>query len=384
VNPTASKLELLERCPPAAALSSVWTESTAAQTAGTARHRFMQRAREVDPAAALAEVPADAPWRAQCEALAGSLDEVPAGEHELAYAYDVAADAARFLGPWLDRAYEVGPGEVSGTADLVCPPTEERPRWLVVDFKGEEDVAPARSNLQIAFYGLCVARVHGAAEVDVAIAYLRHGGGIRWDRAHLDEFALEAAAARVRRVAAGVAAAREAGAGRADYAAGHHCRRCPALPFCPAQAAALRAFLGAPMEPGEIARMTDEDVGRAYVRLKVFAEMLDHAQSAARTRAEIAGLPLPDGERLVPVETQRRAVSVDKALPVLRELFGAQADAAVDRSLSAEAVTRLTRQLAPGRGQKKAADEVWSKLDAAGAVRRSTFVQLRVRKGDSQ
>lgn len=228
-----------------------------------------------------------------------------------------------------------------------------------------------------------MARVNGAAEVDVAIAYLRQGGGIRWDRAHLDEFALEAAAARVRRVMAQVDAAVWAAArgGALGYGTGLHCRRCPALAFCPAQTALLLAALGRPLAPGEIAKLSDEDAGRAYVQLKVMEEQVANGLAGARARAERAGLPLPDGDRLVPVETQRRALNLDKALPVLREAFGAQADEQVERSLSAEAVTRLARQLAPGKGQKKAADALWAKLDAAGAVRRSSFVQLRVKKG---
>ena len=66
---SASKLELLERCPSAGALSATWFESTPDQIAGTGRHRFMQRAAELGRDAALVEIPADAPWRAQCEAL---------------------------------------------------------------------------------------------------------------------------------------------------------------------------------------------------------------------------------------------------------------------------------------------------------------------------
>ena len=114
---SASKLELLERCPAAGALPVVWEESTDAQLAGTARHRYLQRAREVGPVEALAEIPLDAPWRGQCEAI--PLDEVPDGEHELAYAYDVEADTARCLGPWLDRAYATTDAEVSGTLEVL-------------------------------------------------------------------------------------------------------------------------------------------------------------------------------------------------------------------------------------------------------------------------
>lgn len=392
MNLTASKLELLERCPAAGALPAVWTESTDDQIAGTARHRFVQRAREIGRDEALAEIPSDAPWRAQCEAL--SLDELPVGDHELAYAYDVVDDAARFLGAWIDRAYQVLPTEVSGTADLVCPPTAERPRWLVIDFKGEEEVAPAATNLQLGFYALCVARVQGVDEIDVAIGYIGHGGAIRWDRATLDVFSIEAAASRVMTLylAVDAARARVAQGQSPDYATGLHCRRCPALALCPAMTRLAREVaLTIPADATDVtaqvpdviaslAALSDEDAGCAWVRVQLLEELISAMKASLRARAEVKGLPLPGGEQLVPVEVLRRSLVLDKALPMLRARFGDQADALVERSISGEAVTTLARQLAPGKGQKKALDALWEELAAAGAVKRSQHVQLRVKK----
>lgn len=393
MNITASKLELLELCPAAGALPAVWTESTDDQVAGSARHRFVQRAREMGRDEALAEIPADAPWRAQCEAL--SLDALPAGDHELAYAYDVATDGARFLGAWIDRAYQVGPTEVSGTADLVCPPTAERPRWLVVDFKGEEEVTPAATNLQLGFYALCVARVQGVDEIDVAIGYLGHGGSIRWDRATLGPFDIEAVAERVRNVHATVAAVRAyvaAGGTAPDFATGLHCRRCPALTMCPAQVALVRevalsvrpeaADAGAVVQrmTASLAPLSDEDAGRAWVRVQLLEELIGAMKASLRARAEVKGLPLPDGEQLMPVEVLRRSLVLDKAMPLLRVRFGDQVDALVERTLSADAVGKLARQVAPGKGQKKALEELWGALAEAGAVKRSMHIQLRVKK----
>lgn len=376
MKPTASKLELLERCPAAGALPAVWTEATDDMRAGTARHRFIQRAREIGREEALAEVPSDAPWRAQCEAL--ELDELPAGDHEIAYAYDVAHDTARCLGPWLDRAYDVWPTEISGTADLIAPPTADRPRWLVIDFKGEEEVEPAGVNLQLGFFALCLARLHGVDEVDVAIGYLRHGGGIRWDRATLGPFDIEAVADRLRGITAGIDAARAQLA--PDVSMGLHCRRCPALIACPAQVAAARAFLADPPTNEALAQASAEDAGAAWVQVKVLTELADRLRAVLAARAEVAGLPLPEGARLVPVETVRRTLLIEKAEPVLRARFGAQLDELIERSLSSEVVGRLSRQLAPGAGVKKAAEALWGELAAAGAVRRNTFVQLRVKK----
>lgn len=382
--PTASKLGLLDACPAAGALPAVWTEATDAMRAGSARHRFIERAAEIGRDAALDEVPPGAPWREQCEAL--DLDALPAGEHEVAYAFDLAADTARRLGAWLGRAYDVSATEVSGTADLIAAPTADRPRWCVIDFKGDEEVEPAGANLQLGFFALCLARLYQLDEVDVAIVYLRHGGGMRWDRATLGPFDLEAVAERLRGIVSRISAVSGvlAAGGTPDVYMGLHCRRCPALLSCPAQAAAAQALLSAPPTNEALAQVTHEEAGAAWVQVKVLGELADRIRAVLAARAAVAGLPLPGGERLVPVETHRRALVLEKAEPVLRARFGAQVDALVERSLKTDAVAKLARQLAPGRGGvKKVEEELWGQLSAAGAVRSSRFVQLRVHKGSA-
>ncbi|MDO9020522.1 MAG: PD-(D/E)XK nuclease family protein [Deltaproteobacteria bacterium] len=381
-NITASRLELVERCPAAPALPAVWTESTDDQVAGTERHRFLQRAGEVGREAAVAEVPADAPWRAQV--LGIDTDEIPAGgRYEIAYAYDVAADTAREQGQWVERAYDAGATEVSGTLDLVLPPGEGRPRWTVIDFKGFDEVAPAVRNLQLGFGAVALARVYDLDEVDVAIGYIGHGGDIRWDRATLGAFAIEAHALRIRSLFAAVDRARAtlAAGGLPDFSTGTHCRYCAALPFCPAQTAAVRAFLADPPTPDRLALLSDEDAGRVWPLLLAVEEMTKRAKASVRARAELSGLPLPGGERLVPVLVPRRKIiDLDGMLAILREQFGAQADAIVERSLSFESVGELVRQVAPGRGQKKVLDALTAKLLAAKVVQSTSFVQLKTRK----
>lgn len=380
MKPSASKLELLEVCPGAGALPAAWEESSDAARAGTGRHRYLQQAREMGPEAALAAIPSDAPWRAQCEAI--PLDEVPEGEHELAYAYDTATDTARCLGPWLDRAYETTDTEVSGTLDLQVPPTGNAP-WLVVDFKGAGDVTAARHNLQLGLYALCVARVHGVDTVDVAIGYIGHQGGFFWDRARLGPFDLEAVAERVRGVVAAVGRARElvTAGGTPDLKTGLHCRWCPAMRMCPAQVTLVRALVASPPSLERLPALSDEAAGEAWVRVQLIEEVLAAMKASLRARAEIRGLPLPGGERLMPVETTRRAVTkVDGAISALRARFGDQVDALVERSLSWESIAKLARQIAPGKGQKKAIEELRGQLEEAGVLRTTTFVQLRVKK----
>lgn len=386
-NVTASKLELCERCPAAAALPAVWAPSTDDQLAGTARHRYLERAPVVGRDAALAEI--DEQWRSQCESI--DVDEVPVGTAEIAQAYDVATDKARVLGQWIGRAYDVSATEISGTADLICEPAGEHGRWLVVDWKGEEEVEAAATNPQLGFGALCVARVHDIDEVDVAVGYIGHTGSIRWDRATLGPFELEAMAARLRAVHARVEAARAlVAAGRTpDVATGLHCRRCPAMAACPAMTALVRELdTDAQASTDEtvtaLARLSDERAGAAWVRVKLLGELVDAMKRSLSARAETRGLPLPDGTRLMPVEVPRRTIVMDRALPVLTERFGAdQVDAAVERSLSMESITRMARQLAPGKGQKKAVGALLDALRDAGALREKTHVQLRVKKAGS-
>lgn len=380
MNPSASKLELFEACAAVGGLPAVRAESTDDQAAGTGRHAFVELLARCGREEALAAIPEGSPWRACCEGLDPA--EIPVGRHEIAYAYDCASDAARELGPWLGRAYDCTATEISGTNDLVCEPSPGHPRWRVIDWKGEDEVTATATNLQLGFYALCVARVHQLDEIDVAIGYIGHAGAIRWDRATLGPFELEAVAARVREVHARTSRA-QSGA-PADFTVGLHCRRCSALPLCPAQVALVSALAREERSPADLAAslapLSDERAGEAWERLKLFKEHVKAIEASLRARAEVKGLPLPNGDRLMPRKVFRRSIDVEKALPVLREKFGAQADEAVERRLPAEEVTRLSRQLAPGKGQKKALDALWSDLTTAGAVSSSMHTELRVKK----
>lgn len=381
--PSASRLALAERCIGAAVLPAVQRPSTDAQAAGTGRHRFLERAREVGREQALAEIPAGAPWRATCAGI--DLDALPVGRHEVAYAYDPATDTARELGAALGRDYSAAhPGEVTGTADLVV--SGDVP--LVVDFKGSEHVGPAGEHLQLGFYALCAARVAGAEEVDTAIVYLHSDGRAEWDRARLTAWDLAALAGRIAELTARVAEADEAlASGRLPtLVEGHHCLRCASLTLCPAQVELARTMaLAIEQSPSSellarLAPLEDTEAGAALDRLERVAEVIDLQVKALRERATRTGLPLPDGSRLVPIESTRREVLVDKALPLLAARFGAQLDALIERSVSVGDLRALARQLDPD-SPRKAGDALLEELSQAGALKTSTFVTLRRRAG---
>ena len=384
MKPTASKLHLFEQCAGVGALPAIRTVSTDDQTAGTGRHRFLERAAQVGRDEALSEIAADAPWRATVEGI--DLSEIPTGgRYEVSYAYDCVVDEARELGQHLARDYQVSNGEVSGTADLILPPEGDRTRWTVIDFKGEEQVDPAGHNLQIGFFAVCLQILHGCDEVDVAICYVRRDGSLWWDRATLGCFEIAAQSWRLRAIHERLVASRAlVEAGRVpDLTTGTHCQRCPSMSVCPAMTTLVRELVADPSAAGpakNLPLLSDEAAGRAWVRVELLEDLVASMKASLRARAEIHGLPLPDGSTIMPCETTRRDVVLDKALPLLVERYGSQVDGLVKRSLTAEAVAKLARQTAAGKGQRAAVEALWSDLSAAGAVRTSRFVQLRPRK----
>jgi len=408
---TASGLRLAALCAAAYALPADDAESTDAQAAGTGRHAFldalavawMQNRKPLDGDApigldarldALATVPADAPHRATCESidvaelLAMTGADVGTVEVGVQLDWDPwADDGGEHVSAAQHRAYRTDPSRIYGTADWIV--TDPSGAVTVIDFKGSERNEPAREHAQLAFYALAVARSRGLATIGVALVYVHEDGALYADRAHLDEWDLSAHAAKLLDTWVRVTAARaEVDAGRpVGTATGGHCARCPAMRVCPAQVTLVRALAsevaaGGAVEDiaGGLARLSDADAGRAWDRLQQAEAALKTIRASLTARAGLRGLPLPDGSHLTPVDTTRRTVDVERALPVLRARFGDQADAAVERSLAIGDVERLARQLAPGKGQKRAVEAVVAELAAAGAVRESRFVQLRVRK----
>jgi len=400
---TASGLRLAALCAAAYALPADDAESTDAQAAGTGRHAYLDALAvayrgdaDAARATALATVPADALHRATCEAIDVAelleLTGADVGTVETGVQLDWdpwADDGGEHVSAAQHRAYRTDPSRIYGTADWIV--TAPDGSVVVIDFKGSERNDPAREHAQLAFYALAVARARGLATIGVALVYVHEDGALYADRAHLDEWDLSAHAARLLDTWVRVTAARaEVDAGRpVGTATGGHCARCPALRVCPAQVTLVRALASEAAQSvediaGGLARLSDADAGRAWERLQQAEAALKTIRASLTVRAGLRGLPLPDGSHLMPVDSQRRTVDVEKALPVLRARFGDQADAAVERSLSIGDVERLARQLAPGKGQKRAVEAVVAELAAAGAVKTSSFVQLRVRKARTE
>lgn len=408
---TASGLALAAKCPAAYALPCDAAESTDAQAAGHGRHGFLDAlvaawdaphiaeatlsGAPLDSLApmlwehALATVPADAPHRATCEAInvAELLELTGANEGEvetnLSFAWSPVDDTAEALGVAAHRAYPDSAG-LPGTLDWLV--TQPDGRVEVIDFKGSEPVTRASENLQLALYALQVARARGLDEVGVAIVYVHPDGRLVRDAARLDVFGLLVAAERVRAIWQKVLDAREAHArGALDTATGDHCARCPAMASCPAMVSLVRELATAPPAAETLPSLSDEAAGEAWVKLAMVKAVVDRMDAALRQRAMRAGLPLPDGRRLMPCDTTRRTVDARRALPVLRELVGDRAESVVEQSVPSTAVDSLASEVAKASGEKIKAVKarVWDALRSAGAVRDSTYPVLRVRKAGS-
>jgi RecB family exonuclease len=391
---TASGLALAAACPAAYALPAVEDNETDAMRAGTGRHAYLDSLAlglfglEASVAAArdgaLSLIPADASWRATCEAIDVErlLDVTGARDGRVevgtVLTWWPATDTAETTRAQEHRAYRDDLTALHGTADWIV--TAPDGGVTVVDFKGSMRGPAAEDHPQIAFYALAYARVHGLSQVTVALVYIDEDGTLTRDDHVLDSWMLDAWAGRFAalhaRVAAAVAAPGE------HVRVGDHCGNCPAMRVCPAMAALARELVAAPPSPETYPALDDAAAGAAWAKVQVLRELLDRAAAALRVRAERRGLPLPDGRWLTPVESTRRTVDVEKALPLLRQLVGDRAEGLVERSLSAAAVDALARELAAASGDtaKATGERVWTALREARAAREATYVQLRPKK----
>ena len=370
--PTASTLERALHCPAAWALPHTPSRSSAASDFGTGVHTYLAEAWTLGPAAALARVPADAPWRDLCEGL--SLEQIADGRRyagvETTYVYDLERDTARRAGSGLGRRYGVlSATEIAGTADLLLWDAEER--LHVVDYKTGQDLGPPEENAQLAFLALAVARYHGLSEVAVELYYTREDGSHRAARATLDALDLDAWAVWFRLALRQVRAAQaDATAGRPlTVHPGDHCRYCPAFDACPAQRALARelgAGLGLPAET--VAALSPEAAGKVWERLEAAEEVLKAVREQLRELAHTHPPVLSDGRRLAYVECSKEEILAEVAIRTLEQRYGpVQAASCVDRR-----VTKASLRRALGEPE-----EALAAIAAAGGIRRVPYTQLR-------
>lgn len=344
-NGSASASDRTLACPASLALPRVERSSDDAER-GHQIHGFVHDVLEgVAPEKALEKVAPE--HRPVCVLLdwsrLGADLELPL-ESEGAYAVDMRARTARYLGSNIGRRYHeaaaaqgrpLGEHEVPGSLDIAGLQRGRPKRLVVMDLKnGFRDVTPSIVNGQGLFFAAAKFLINDADplaepidEVEFRIAHSRASGAV-WDRdravftrldvdSYLDEYeeALEAAGAARQLVTLGKTP---------DVAEGDWCRYCAASDSCPAKTRLARAMLPELAEiEGRIEAMTIEDVGRVYEIAHERAKpVLDRVLESLKERIKREGMaPFPDGVHCAKVSAYPEARFSNKlALELLRHL----------------------------------------------------------------
>ena len=337
---TASRLELAKACAGAFALPHVGHTSEAAEK-GTQIHAYIERllttgevdaspltnpeAREVcrrlDPTALY--------HAATGRTLAGGAAECDSGAPHLlveqALAVSPDATEALALPPGAGhRDYSEAPeGWVCGTADVVALSEEDgEERAVITDWKtGSPLVAPDRHE-QLRFLALAAALSYEVESVAVQIGYIGSDGDITCSSFELREEDLRQIARDLRELSARVQSSRE---GALELAVGAHCRYCPAFSFCPAQSGAAQALLEETLD-----ELTPARVAEVWERLQAVEAALKKSKEALFGFVDAAeGVELPAGGKLRIVESRRDRLLPEVTMPLLRDLYGDEADLAV-------------------------------------------------------
>lgn len=297
----------------------------------------------------------------------GDLDKLPPELRELitpgsvvrpeyAVAYDIATDTARALNIG-DREYDAASppltdDEVPGTLDLliISPDTLREVdgmstvvthllRVTVVDYKLHTDVGSPDENEQLLGYALAAARLTGATEVTVVVAYIEadEHGFVRLMRPlvvrEVDAIDLDAFASKLRRIVEAVRVQRARAV--PDVSESKQCRHCPALVHCPAKRALLVRITSG-QERDELEAMiplTPQTVAVAYERWKQADHLLKRIRAAIFAFAGEVDVPLGDG-RVLGRRTKlgNTTLDGDTVYEVVREKYGQEvADKAVTR-----------------------------------------------------
>jgi hypothetical protein len=307
------------------------------------------------------------------EAIAHRLIEAKATA-EVAYAYDPAKDSARVLGVNIGRNYQLKPGEIAGTADVVMVNGD---CVTVYDWKTGHKALPHPSeSWQLRALALAACRTTGAGnaiigygrvadeEAPVLVTDTMDCFDLDWFAGEL--FGLLAAADRALK----------------DYtehnmlprlAEGPQCDYCEAFAFCPAKHALARSMAAdlAGLEAG-IEALTLEQAGSVLEKVQAAEAVLERIKSSLKERAQRTPIPLPSGGRWAAVETRRESVDGRVALAALAEHIGwAEASKAV-KTLTKEAIKSAA-------GEK--ATEILQTIRNRGGIRQSVFAQMRTLNG---
>lgn len=389
MNPSASYLTRSERCPASQALPHANVTSPDAKR-GTAGHRYLERAAQVGPEKALAEVSDE--HREMCAAIdLDGLPLEPGYRQEVALAFYLNSGRGEVLGCGRERRYgERAPHLVYGTADVLH---SQRVEVLDYKFDGFESHHPAPAeNPQLLFLALAYSRVLGLSAAQVGLIHIRPDGSHWQESAELDAFDLDAFELRLRHIIDGVRRTEdEVAAGRVpSVSRGPWCRYCPASASCPAVTSLVRAVAGEPARTAEeiLALLTPETAARAYMRLHEVLDALKPVSSALYMYASEHDVALPDGRIYGTVDSEKEAFNARKTRDVLAKLCGPEvAEAACKFTTSKTAVKNAVNANARKRKergedvvQKELVEAVLAEIQKAGGVARITKSKVRLHR----
>lgn len=384
---SASGLQRLFACAAAAVLPGV-ARVTAAATCGNWRHEFLRLVPSLGRDAALLEVPEA--FREVCALI--DLEGLPLEKDsfatEVAFAYNARTGASRELGRNLNRAYGVlEPGEIPGTADVVG--LLEDDGVYIPDWKGVDPTTPrARDNWQMRCLALAAARAYGRTRAVVELIHIPDDGSPPYrDRAEFDSLDLDGFEVELRELEERVEAERAklAKGKRPAMTEGPHCRRCPALPMCPAKVT-LAVAMGQGLEA--VPLLTLENAPRVLARLEAVELLAKEMRRALEDFAVTTPFDMPDGERFGPVTTSREEIDPERGSALLAKLVDPLlALQAVEKkvTLTKSNLSLVIRERAKATGEKAAPLErrIMRALREGGAVRSKPSTSVRRHKASA-
>lgn len=373
---TGSGLERFMSCRASSLLPRVFdADGSVFATRGKVVHTFLERVAggmTADEALGLIEGD-DLQHREACAALdLGSVSDLLALAPEVTLAINMVTGTARIVGQALDRAYDaagVTADEVPLTMDTIGVDIARR-RGFVADYKtGWARLPRAGSNWQMRGGAIALALAFDLDEVEVQVVYLREGQVVRRDRhlftaADLAEIRgqLEATWANVLEDRARF----DATGALADATMGGWCKYCPSRPYCPGYTGIIRAVV-APEDvrdnPLRIGRLTDDQLGEAYRKVKAAKAALEAVTGAIHAAA---------AERAFIVETRDDGA----------EIWLGQTEVEGNDKLDAAIVIReLQEMLAPDDDHDAGAIREEVAVASVTKARIEAAIKLRVPKG---
>ena len=348
---TASRLALAQACPGAFALPHVQSRSEASEK-GTRVHAYIEQlltTGDTDLSAVTNQEARDIAARmepATLHAVATGADLDEPGmdvapmqseqrprlmvEQALALAPD--ASEAMVLPPGgAHRDYsEAPPGWIRGTADAItllgdaveAGADTRHETAIITDWKTGSLLMSPETNDQLRFHALAASLTYELDRVVVQLAYIGSDGDITASSFEFGEEDLREIARELTELSARVQSSRE---GALELAVGAHCRYCPAFSFCPAQSGAAQALLQEKLD-----ELTPARVAEVWERLQAVEAALKKSKEALFGFVDAAeGVELPAGGKLRIVESRRDRLLPEVTMPLLRDLYGDEADLAV-------------------------------------------------------